>query len=68
MAIATAVERGHAVYIYDERGNTICVLSGGSTARDGLRGFTSGTVSIQVGSAIYVYDERGNVISVVPAD
>ena len=67
MAIATAMQRGYTVYVYDERGNTICVLSGGSSPRDGLRGFTSGTVSIQIGYSIYVYDERGNVVSVVPA-
>lgn len=57
MAIATAVQRGNWVYVYDERGNSIMSLDGE------LHGFTSNTVSIKRGNWIHVYDERRRPIS-----
>ena len=58
--IGSAVQRGHSVYVYDEKGRQLHVLSvGGSGPDDGLSGYTGSTVSIRRGPCIYTYDERG---------
>ena len=57
MAIATAVQRGSMVQVYDERGRAIFSRSGD------LHGYTGGTVSVRRGRSIYTYDERGRQIS-----
>lgn len=54
MAIANAVQRGSSVYVYDEKGRQLTVLSGE------LHGYTGS-------SAIYTYDERGRQQSVTSA-
>lgn len=67
MAIATAVQRGQQVYVYDEKGRlltSIPVVS--SRPEDGLRGFTGSTVSIQRGKQLYLYNEKGGLISSIP--
>jgi hypothetical protein len=58
MAIANAVQRGSSVYVYDEKGRQLTVLSGE------LHGYTGSSVSIKRGSSIYTYDERGRQQSV----
>lgn len=55
--IATAIQRGSFVYVYNERGSQMFSLSGE------LHGFTSTTVSIRRGSFIYVYNDKGSQIS-----
>ena len=54
MAIATAVQRGSWVYVYDENRNQTTTLYGD------LHGFTGSTVSIRRGNWIYVFDEHGH--------
>jgi hypothetical protein len=67
MAIASAVEIGSSVYIYDENGRKICSLSGGGSAPDdGLKGHTGSSVRIRRGSSIYIYDAKGRQISSIP--
>ena len=61
MAIANAVQRGSSVYVYDEKGRQLTVLSGD------LHGYTGSSVSIKRGSSIYTYDERGRQQSVTSA-
>ena len=56
--ISTAVQRGHSIYVYDERNHQCASISG-----DQLMGFTSTTVSVKRGSTIYVYDEKGSQMS-----
>jgi len=63
MAIGNAVQKGNTVYIYDEKGRELAVLS----AHDGLQGFTSGSVSIRNGSTIYIHDEKGRQTGTVSA-
>jgi len=63
MAIANAIQKGSSVYIYDEKGHQLGVISVG----DGLYGFTSGSVSIRRGSSIYMYDEKGRQTGVTSA-
>lgn len=66
MPIASAVQRGGVVYVYDAKGLTLFTKPCGRQPGDGLRGFTSSTVSIKTGSAIYTFDERGLQISAMP--
>lgn len=65
MAIASAVQRGAFVYVYDERGRLLTTLAAGTGPRDGLQGYTGGTVAIRRGAFVYVYDERGQLRSTV---
>jgi hypothetical protein len=67
MAIASAVERGGWVYVYDERGRTLTTFPGASQPGEGLQGYTSTTVSVKRGGWINVYDERGNIKTTFPA-
>lgn len=66
MAIATAVQRGSSVYVYDEKGRQLFSKSAGGP-KGGLQGYTASTVSIRQGSSIYVYDEQGRQISSISA-
>jgi hypothetical protein len=54
MAIATAVQRGTWVYVYDEHGHQLTSIHGD------LHGFTGSSVSVKRGSWVYVYDEHGH--------
>ena len=65
--IGNAVDRGGVVYVYDERGHQICGLPGGNGPDDGLKGYTSGTVSIRRGPVLYTYDAQGHQIFAGPA-
>ncbi|MBX0344359.1 hypothetical protein K2X14_05825 [Acetobacter sp. TBRC 12305] len=67
MTIASAIQKGRSVYVYDEKGRQLTILSGGSKPEDGLVGYTAATVSIRRGSSIYVYDERGRQKSILSA-
>lgn len=49
MAIGTAVQRGSAVYIYDENRRLVATVPAGHGPADGLVGFTGSTVSIRRG-------------------
>lgn len=66
MAIASAVQKGNFVYIYDERGHQLTTIAAGGGNHDGLQGYTATTVSIRKGSFICIYDERGYQKSAVP--
>lgn len=67
MAIGVAVQRGSSVFVYDEKGHQLCVLSGGSKPGEGLKGYTGHTVSVQRGGSVFTYDEKGRQLSVVSA-
>ena len=67
MAIATAVQRGHFVYVYDEKGHQLTAIPAGSQPTDGLQGYTGTTVSVRRGAFVYVHDERGRQVSATPA-
>ena len=67
MAIGSASERGSLVYVYDEKGRPLFTQSAGSGPRDGLRGYTSSTVSIQRGHLVHTYDDRGRPLFTQPA-
>ncbi|OYY38320.1 MAG: hypothetical protein B7Y08_23135 [Rhodospirillales bacterium 24-66-33] len=61
MAIATAVQKGTMVYVYDAKGRQLSVHNGV------LHGYTGGSVSVKRGTMIYTYDEKGRQISVTSA-
>lgn len=63
MSIGNAIQRGHFVYVYDERGRQTATIAAGSDHGDGLTGYTSSTVSIRRGSFVYTYDQRGRQIA-----
>jgi hypothetical protein len=67
MPIASAVEHGAVIYIYDENGLQISSIPGSSEPGDGLKGYTSSTVSVKRGGIIFIYNEHGMQISSVPA-
>jgi hypothetical protein len=49
MAIGNVIQRGRTAYVYDERGRHIASIGlQGSQPDDGLKGYTSSTVNIQV--------------------
>jgi len=67
MAIGSAVQKGSSVYIYDEKGRQLGVVSAGSGANDGLKGYTGSTASVRRGNSIYIYDEKGRQKGVTSA-
>jgi hypothetical protein len=60
--IASAVQRGNAVYTYDEKGRQIGIISAGSGI---MVSFTPTSVSIKKSKQIYIYDQKGRQLSVV---
>lgn len=61
--IGAAVEKGHSIQLYDEKGKPIATVQ----RHDGLLGFTATSVSVKRGAFIYIYNEKGAVISTLPA-
>ena len=62
MAIASAVERGSQVFVYDERGLMLFTKANGSGPHDGLLGFTGSSVTVRSGSVIITYGEYGQIL------
>ena len=67
MAIANAVQRGNLVYVYNEKASLIFTIPSGSGPKDGLKGYTPGSISVQRGSLIYMYNDKGSIAHTVPA-
>lgn len=63
MAIASAIQKGPFVYIYNEQRLLTATLPAG----DGLHGFTSAIVSIRRGTIICLYNEKGQLTGTLPA-
>ena len=61
MAIATAIQRGSRVFVYDERKHELFSKNGE------LHGYTGSSVSIKERNHIYVYDEKGHITADLPA-
>ncbi|MBU1447009.1 MAG: hypothetical protein KKF58_01735 [Gammaproteobacteria bacterium] len=62
MAIGNAVQQGMSVQVYDEKNRWIFAKAVGSGPNDGLKGYTSGTVNIQMGNTIFSYNEKGQSV------
>ena len=67
MAIASAIERGSLVFVYDERGLMLYSKPKGSGPTDGLLGFTSSSVTVRSGSTVFTYGPTGQIIYTKPA-
>jgi hypothetical protein len=69
MVIGKAEESDWWVYIYDDKGSETGSVPMGSYGllSDGLKGYTSTTVNLQVGLLTYAYNEKGILISSTPA-
>jgi len=67
MSIGNAVQRGHLVYVYDEKNHQLFCTAAGNGPDDGLKGYTSSRVNVRRGSIIYSYDEKGGQVSSTPA-
>ena len=66
MPIASAIQKGNVVYVYNEKGFCLFSKPFGNRPGDGLRGYTGSTVSIKNGYAVYTFNEKGLQISAVP--
>ena len=62
-AIASAVQRGNWVYVYNAKGAQLCVVCAG----DGMTGYTGSSVSIKRGNFVYIFDAKGRQTSVISA-
>ncbi len=67
MSIGNVVQRGQAIYVYDEKGRQIATIPASPGPADGLTGYTGSSVNVRRGGMIYTYDERGRQQSTVPA-
>ena len=65
--IVTAVQRGSQVCVYGSNQRQLCAVFAGNGPEDGLKGYTSSTVSVRRGNTIYVYNAKGQQISSVYA-
>lgn len=65
MAIASAVEKNGNVYIYNEKGGVIAAVHAGTGPNDGLKGYTSSTVSIRRGFYVYIYNDKGGIVNTI---
>lgn len=63
--IVTAVQKGSKVYAYGAGQRPLCAVFAGNGPDDGLKGYTSSTVSVRRGGTIYVYNANGQQISSV---
>ena len=63
--IVTALQRGSQIYVYAQGQRQLCAIFAGNGPDDGLKGFTSSSVSVRRGSNIYIYDANGRQISSV---
>ena len=61
MTITSAVERHHIVFVYNDKGRNTAQIFAGHCPGDGLKGFTSSTVTVRKLGKIFVHDEQGVV-------
>jgi len=66
MPIASVIQKGSALTVYDERGRQIGIIPLGNGG-DTFSGYTGSTVSVRRGSFVVMYDEGGRQTGLVPA-
>lgn len=62
MGIATAVQKGSFIYMYDEKGKQLGIAAAGSGK---FVGYSATFVCVQKGSFVYTYNEKGSQIGTV---
>ena len=65
--VASAVQRGRHVHLYDESGRQLAAIPAGDADEDGLKGYTASTVTIRRGAYMHTYDTKGRQLSATPA-
>lgn len=60
--IASVVQRGAFLYVYNAKGGQLSVIAAG----DGMTGYTASSVNVRRGNFIYVFDAKGKQTSVIP--
>lgn len=60
--IASVVQRGAFLYVYNDKGGQLSVIAAG----DGMTGYTASSVNVRRGNFIYVFDAKGKQTSVIP--
>ncbi|WP_024538543.1 hypothetical protein [Comamonas badia] len=63
MPIANVIQRGSLIYVYNERNQVMYARSAGHGPNDGLKGYTSQFVNVQIGKLIYTYNDKGQTVS-----
>jgi hypothetical protein len=58
--IATAVQRGNQVYVYDVKGNVISTIDGL------LESYTGDSVSVRKGKHIFISNAKGQNVRSIP--
>jgi hypothetical protein len=58
--IATAVQRGNQVYVYDVKGNVISTIDGL------LQSYTGDSVSVRKGKHIFISNAKGQNVRSIP--
>lgn len=56
--IGTVLKKSSTIYVYDEKGHTLCTKSGGE-----IMGYTGTSFSVKKGNTVYIYDEKGRTLS-----
>jgi len=60
--IGSVVVQSGIVKVYDEKRNHLFSVSAGSRPTDGLRGYTSATVSVCYNGIVKTYDAKGKYL------
>ncbi|WP_104759934.1 hypothetical protein [Helicobacter bizzozeronii] len=65
MAIASAVQKGTRVYVYDEKNHMMFYKDVGKDGK--LIGYTANCLTLKIGQNIYTFDEKNHQTSYRPA-
>jgi hypothetical protein len=60
--IASVVQRGAFLYVYNAKGGQLSVIAAGG----GMTGYTASSVNVRRGNFIYIFDAKGKQTSVIP--
>jgi ABC-type sugar transport system ATPase subunit len=62
MPIGNVIQSDSTIRVYNEKGHEIFSKFFGSGPKNGLKGYTGSTVSIQQGNTITTYNEKGHEV------
>lgn len=63
MPIASAIQRGTSITVYDEKNRILFGKTVPDKSRDGIVGYTANSISIRFGSTVITYDAAGHQIA-----
>lgn len=62
MPIASAIQRGSSITVYDEKNRTLFGKTVPDKTRDGIVGYTANSISIRYGNTIIIFNATGHQI------